>query len=311
MPPVSLARAMTDTATGDGVVVERLAPEESFGLLAHEIRVRIVRALDDAGPLSHTALRERIGVDDPGRFNYHLRKLDGQFVRGRDDGYELAPAGRRVVGAVLSGGFTGDLAGETVPANADCLRCGGPLATRLTEKGVSVVCLECDQRFNGVDVPPGALAGCDRGEVYELVDRWVKRRLAATQYGFCHRCDGPIDRRVVLTADEEAWADRDAEWASELPVEALLRDHCTRCGDERHALVAAAAALHPALVGFHHERGVDVRETPLTDLEWLEMGVTAVASTDPLVVSVPATLSDETLVASFDAGFELVDERRC
>ncbi|SFB68503.1 hypothetical protein SAMN05444422_101153 [Halobiforma haloterrestris] len=294
---------------GTEVVVERLTPEESFERLAHGIRLRTIRVLDEAGPLSHGTLRERVGVDDPGQFNYHLQKLEGQFVRNGDDGYDLTPAGRRVVGAILSGGYTSDLAGETVPADADCLRCGGPLETHLEDGGVHLSCRDCGTRLNGVDIPPGVLEARDLEDVHGIVDRWVKRRLTAVQYGFCHRCDGPVTQRILRGVDDD-WEDGVPDWLSTLPVDVVLRHRCARCEVERHALVAAVAVLEPAVVGFHHDHGIDVRETPLPDLEWLEMGVTSVESTDPLVVSVPVTLGDETLVVSFDAEFSLVDERR-
>ncbi|PSP74926.1 ArsR family transcriptional regulator [Halobacteriales archaeon QS_1_68_20] len=300
---------MTGSDGEDGVVVDRLSPEESFERLAHDIRLQTILTLDDDGPLSHAALRERVGVDDPGQFNYHLRKLDGRFVRDDGDGYDLTAAGRRVVGAVLSGGYTADLAGDTVPADADCLRCGGPLETHLAYGGVYVTCNECGQTFNDVEMPPSALEGSDPSEIYGLVDRWAKRRLTAAQYGFCHRCDGPIDQRV-RRATEDVWEEGIPGWLADLPVEAVLEHRCTRCEEQRYSLVAAVAALEPAVASFHHEHGVDVRETPLTDLDWLEMGVTTVESTDPLVVTVPVTLDDETLVVSFDADFSLVDERR-
>ena len=300
---------MTEPDGADGIVVDHLTPKESFELLAHEIRLRTVRTLDEDGPLAHAALREQVGVDDPGQFNYHLRKLDGQFVREDDDGYDLTASGRRVVGAILSGGYTSDLSGETVPADADCLRCGGPLSVHLEDGGVYVACEDCDLQYNDVDIPPGVLEGYDLDDLYGLVDRWVKRHLTAAQYGFCYRCDGPVDQWVARATDDD-WADGAPEYLADLPVEAILRQQCARCDDERHSVVAAAAALEPAVVGFHHDHGVDVRETPLASLDWLELGVTTVESTDPLVVSVPVALDGETLVVSFDRDFSLVDERR-
>jgi len=300
---------MTDGDDAE-VVVKRLSPEASFELLAHEIRVRILETLDEGGPLSHTDIRRRIDVRDPGKFNYHLQKLDGQFVRRVEDGYELTPAGRRVVSAVLSGGYTSDLVGDTIPTDADCLRCGGPLVTHIEGGGVHVACNACGQRFNSVDIPPGVLEGRDRTALYELVDRWVKRRLAGVHLGFCHRCDGPVDQALVHVDDEDAWAGRDTDWLAELPLDVLFRERCTRCDRERHALVGAAILLHPAVAGFHHDHGIDVRTTPMTDLDWLEMGVVDVDSTDPLVATVPIDLDGERLTVSLDAEFSVINEHR-
>ncbi|MFC4360449.1 hypothetical protein ACFO0N_21090 [Halobium salinum] len=56
-------------------------PEEAFALLGNDLRLRIVRALSEAGePLPVSGLRERVEERDSGRFNYDLVKLDGWFV---------------------------------------------------------------------------------------------------------------------------------------------------------------------------------------------------------------------------------------
>lgn len=294
----------------DDLVVDRLAPAESFKRLSHAVRIRTLRTLDADGPLRHAALRERVGVDDPGRFNYHLQKLGDQFVANGDEGYRLTPAGRRVVGAIESGEYTGDLIGETIPSDADCLRCGGRLDTHVEDGRVYVSCRDCDTKVNSVDIPAIVLESTDIENLYSVLDRWVKRRLASTQYGFCHRCNGPIETALVSVDDEAAWEGRHREWATKLPVEALYRATCPHCNTERHAMIPAVAVLQPAVVGFHHEHGIDVRSTPLTDLDWLEMGVASITNTDPLAVSVPITLDEETLSVIFDADVSLVDERR-
>jgi DNA-binding HxlR family transcriptional regulator len=64
----------------DREAVARTAAE-AFEVLGNEIRTAMVLELADAGPLSFSELRERVGVTDSGRFNYHLEKLVGRFVR--------------------------------------------------------------------------------------------------------------------------------------------------------------------------------------------------------------------------------------
>ncbi|MHB9285863.1 winged helix-turn-helix domain-containing protein [Halobacteriales archaeon Cl-PHB] len=296
---------MTDAGDDDAVVVEALTPEESFECLAHEIRMETVRVLDEEGPLSHSDLREAVGVADSGQFNYHLQKLDGQFVRKDEDGYELTPAGRRVVGAVVSGSFTAGLEGKRVPSDAECFRCGGTLATHIEEGSANMTCTDCGQQLNSVDIPPRVLEGSDPADLHGLVDRWVKRRVSSVEYGFCHRCDGPVEEALVPATDDEA-----PDGLADLPVEAICHERCPRCGVEYYSLIPGKAALHPASMGFHFEHGIDIRETPMADLDWLEMGVTDVESTDPLRVSVPMTLDAETFVLTFDQEMSLVEDRR-
>lgn len=78
-----------------------------FDLLSDETRLRIVSALaayehahpDDPG-IRFAALRERVDARDSGRFNYHLRKLDGILVEKSETGYALTPVGRQIVAIV-------------------------------------------------------------------------------------------------------------------------------------------------------------------------------------------------------------------
>jgi len=78
-----------------------------FDLLSDETRLRIVSALaahahavPDDPSLGFAALRQRVGARDSGRFNYHLRKLDGTLVERTQGGYALSRAGRHVVSVV-------------------------------------------------------------------------------------------------------------------------------------------------------------------------------------------------------------------
>ncbi|WP_231183903.1 helix-turn-helix domain-containing protein [Haladaptatus sp. DYF46] len=73
---------------------------DALSVLGNEIRMSILRELADASEtLSFTELRERVGVRDTGKFNYHLTKLCEYFVRQTESGYELGHAGTRVISA--------------------------------------------------------------------------------------------------------------------------------------------------------------------------------------------------------------------
>src|SRR6056297_2885902 len=91
---------------------EELDPDDAFTLLADETRVKILRALGDAGgpngavPLSFSELRERAGVAESGRFNYHLGELVGHFVGRSDEGYELLFPGVKVYQSIRAGIYT-------------------------------------------------------------------------------------------------------------------------------------------------------------------------------------------------------------
>ncbi|NIS32577.1 MAG: helix-turn-helix domain-containing protein, partial [Actinobacteria bacterium] len=55
-----------------------MAPDAAYGLLGSEPRIGILQALGEADrPVTFSELKERVDVDDSGRFNYHLSKLEG------------------------------------------------------------------------------------------------------------------------------------------------------------------------------------------------------------------------------------------
>lgn len=70
---------------------------DEFDLLANPIRLEILLALSDRdGPVRYTALRAATSIDDNGKLNYHLRRLEA-YVSSDGDGYELTPRGRRLL----------------------------------------------------------------------------------------------------------------------------------------------------------------------------------------------------------------------
>ncbi|MDY6764143.1 MAG: helix-turn-helix domain-containing protein, partial [Halobacteria archaeon] len=104
-----------------------LSPDEAFNVLGNTTRVRILKTLGEAdGSLSFAELRDKVGHDDPGNFNYHLSKLEGHFVRKTDEGYELQSAGERVIEAVLSGAMTETPVLEPTQTDIICHHCGAP-----------------------------------------------------------------------------------------------------------------------------------------------------------------------------------------
>lgn len=75
-------------------------PSDALAVLAEETRVRILRTLAEAGgPMAFSELRRAAGVEDAGRFNYHLSRVCEHFVRETESGYELDRAGARLVTA--------------------------------------------------------------------------------------------------------------------------------------------------------------------------------------------------------------------
>jgi hypothetical protein len=291
-------------AEGTGVV-DRLSPERAFEIVGHETRLAILDALNDAdGALSFGDLRRRVGADDPGGFNYHLRQLTDRFVRGTDEGYRLRPPGRRVVGAVLSGALTQSMAAETVPVDGRCTVCQGDLAATFEGDGVRVVCTDCEWVNSGPAVPPAVLADWPTAAAPAAAGRWLKRKSLSAKLGLCPNCDGRLDRRLCLPDDDDA-----PDWFDGHVSAAVHVADCDRCGHWWHAIAEIAILVEPAVVAFHHEHDVDVIQTPAWELDWLEHGLSSVTSDDPLRVAVPVTLDDETRTFVVDRDVSVADVR--
>ncbi|WP_121821152.1 winged helix-turn-helix domain-containing protein [Halostella salina] len=266
------------------------SPEAAFSLLSNETRFAILRALYDADErsLSFSDLRERTGVRDSGQFNYHLGKLVGVFVREVDDGYALRYAGKQVIGAVLSGAYTRELTVDPVPVDANCFECGASLAATYRNERARVGCTECDLSVTEYGVPPGLVEGYDREDLPHVFDRWIRTQMSQQFAGFCERCLG----RIRTTMDDDP--------DPELGVPGLSHE-CDRCSFSSVSVVGAAVIDHPAVVAFHHDHGVDLRETPLWDLDWLVSDRHELLSTDPPRVRVVIPLGDEELRVDVDA----------
>lgn len=101
-------------------------PTDALEVLGNEIRMGILRELAEAEhALTFTELRERVGIRDTGKFNYHLTKLCSYFVRDTESGYELGHAGSRVIAA-------GDVEPSSESAAADATDDAKPADTTET-----------------------------------------------------------------------------------------------------------------------------------------------------------------------------------
>lgn len=73
---------------------------DEFELLASPVRLEILLALADGDePLRYTDLRAATSVDDNGKLNYHLRKLEA-YVSNDDGEYVLTRRGRQLLDRV-------------------------------------------------------------------------------------------------------------------------------------------------------------------------------------------------------------------
>src|SRR6056297_3330821 len=178
--------------------MDEMSPTDAFSVLGNDIRVGILRELADVmgessdSRLSFSTLRERVGVRDPGKFNYHLDRLRGTFVKKTDDGYVLRYPGLMVVSAIRAGTYTGGDDTETVETAQDCPRCDGDLTATYGDGFLELACDE-DDLLSRVLLPPGATEGRTTAELLELANRSARRDMGHAADGVCPYCWGQVD----------------------------------------------------------------------------------------------------------------------
>lgn len=229
--------------------IEHEPPEEVFGLLGNRLRVDILRALADGDPpVVFSTLRDKVEERDSGRFNYHLRKLVGTFVRETDAGYELTLAGRRVVGALVAGTYTADATLSETDIDDPCPECEtAPITASYADDVARLACPHCEEWQIAFTFPPGTLAQYATDELPGALDRWLRTLFEQLTAGFCDNCAGRLDSEFVIDGDTPQLVWR-----------------CDRCGSQSRTAAATPFVFHPAVQGFLYDNGVD----PTTTSSW-------------------------------------------
>jgi hypothetical protein len=269
-------------------------PADAFAALANPVRVRLVRALGEtaaADPadvdflpfdhpdrgLGYTALRERVDVDDNGRFNYHLGELRGSFVRKRDDRYRLTWLGVLAYRFLVAGRFSAEPVIRRFDLDERCPRCGGRVEARYTaDQLLYVDCVACTLRTMMIHVPQHGVAGRSREALLTAGSIRFRAHVRSLVAGVCPWCSGRADAAVSPVDDETRGQ----------PVATFL---CRDCGGVYFPSVGATLLSHPAVVSFWHERGADLRDRrPWAVPFAVAPDRAAVTSRDPFRVRVDA-----------------------
>lgn len=282
-----------DVSNDDAQAVETLASaSDAFQALAGEPRVSVIRALAAAptGRETFTELFEATDVDTTAGFAYHLRQLDGHYLRPVDaDGdasvYELTAAGQRVARALASGAYTRRAAARSFPIADRCPRChaGGERPVASVDDGTgpsgspassglrgtiaadvaTVRCDACGHEPLSVRIPPASVNARSASALSATVDAHAKRRLRSFTDGVCPDCGGAVTGGI--TDGSPAVSD---ETASERGVRA--RFTCSNCATSHACPLSHVLRSHPAVVAAYHDHGIDVRERPLwaIDADW-------------------------------------------
>lgn len=265
---------------------EPLTPEQAFAVLSNDTRIRALQALAEAdGPVSFTELRNRVGLRQGSQFNYHLTKLVGHFVAKTTAGYELLPAGKRVVNAVLAGAV--DTGPELDPTTIDyeCHFCGAPVAVQYTAGHFLLTCTECrGHRTTETDValedepagylatvefPPAGVAGRSPMELFRSASTWTHLNGLAVSSGVCPRCAARVESSLDACADHDAGDDPCPRCDRRLAIQVTF--DCANCTYEFRGPSVMGVMDHPALLEFAGAHGYNLTSTGIDwGWEWAE-----------------------------------------
>jgi len=278
---------------------------EAFDLLSDELRLDILRTLGEAMagdgemPMSFSELQRRVGVEDNGRFNYHLTQLVGRFVKKGDGGYKLRPPGISVYQAIISGAYTDEA--DVEPARVEgefCNDCEAAGEAWYENSQFHLGCAECGRLIIHYPIPPGSFDRDDPESMLTAGSAWILRDHVTARQGVCPYCAGAVE--TTLSNDESRM-----EELSERKYEGIVSFACQRCSWMLHCNPPFAISTDPVVVSFFAEHGVDVfTRHPWTTYPDAEEEV---LSRDPWRVEVTYLADEEELRLVVDEHAEIVE----
>jgi ribosomal protein S27AE len=247
---------------GDSTAVDReaddVAPHEAFAILADPNRFDLVRVLAEASrqSLPFSELYRRSNFEDSGQFNYHLERLVGPFLRRTEDGYGLRHAALIVHRLAASGLLSDRGEAEVTTVETTCPRCGAGRAAAVYEGDrFWVRCGGCGRRAAVAPFPPRALRNHEPERAPAAFDRYTTGLVVRAAENVCPWCASPLSASLEPATDD---------WPA---VDWTIHRECDHCRGWIHTRVHDLLRLHPAVVAFYHERGVDVLGSSIWEVE--------------------------------------------
>lgn len=270
-------------------------------VIGHEDRLAIVEALIEARRsegdpfLRFTDLRDRAGIDDTGRFNYHLDQLRETFVTKSEEGYRLTSYAHRITAPMMGGLYDSDRASDGIETDGSCPDCDAGLRIEPDGTVLQVVCERGHVVNHGLLGYPGVLGDRPPEDANRTLGLLNAQGVELAASGVCPTCHGPVDGGLVRDDDAGYY---------------LFEAPCSTCGNQFANTVGGCVLFHPAVVSFMYDHGVDVRDRIPWSLSFVYPGRETVESTDPLRLSVDVTVDDAVLTVTVDRDANVVSTAR-
>lgn len=310
----------------------------AFKALGHETRLAILLALWEAhepeegdGSLTFSELFARVGVDDSGKFNYHLEPLVGRYVAATDDGYRLRRAGFSVVQTVLGGGGIEDVVLEPRVIDIDCPYCGAPTAIGYEDENLYQLCTNCVGSLGDTEegwtisaslddyggllslfhLSPNGVVQRDPERLLEVVVVRMVASILSALGGICPTCSGVIASEIDVCDDHDASSTAVCSTCHRrYRIRAI--GQCQTCKELFGFPPGWSLVTHPAVVDFFHDHDIPVADmTDPTNLvhtfELVHHAQTAIRSRNPLQVDIAFSHAGESVRVTIDRHLSVID----
>jgi len=245
----------------------------AFAALDSEVRLAILDSLYERtvepGPLAsdatYSTIKSDVGVEDSGRFSYHLHRLVDRFATKTDDGYRLSEPGREVVRLRRRGVLRGDVSAEARQVDADCYRCGASVEAFYENGYLITRCPECaglvdhelvpEGTLTALAYPPSGVDGVGIETAFERAHVLVDQHVRTMAAGICPDCG----RDVTMTleaADRPDPAGDESGGSDRFTHDGLVKLSCDHCGQRRITHPLHATADRESLAGYFADRSL-------------------------------------------------------
>ncbi|MBX0297979.1 DUF7351 domain-containing protein [Haloarcula nitratireducens] len=319
---------MEQTRFTPDLELDGLSPDEVFSILGNEIRLDIIRILWQAGAtyeyddgsdtletVSYSELQNEVGVDDNGKFNYHLSELAPHFVRRTDDGYRLSSAGKQIARTVIAVSGAGSL-DFSQELDEQCPLCGATVVVTYEDQWLRVTCTECYGLF-GDQAPVGTLFLTNYPPT-GLTTRDSEQALAAglyrcaldityLMYDICRECAGQISASVTVCDMHETEDGQPCD-TCETPFPVWADMKCDTCGFAKRLPVEMYATGLLLATELTSNPEMDLNSFAVDEaIELLQNCVETSISTEPLRVSLCIDLETMVFILTLNDKMDIIE----